>query len=205
MKKSTRVWLLSFIFSSAFINENAFAQGFSSQTKSELHQALLNFQNDPSFVGGISAAIKVDGLASWQGATGFAARNVNDQNVLLEGGTSFTTQTLSRMYSVTKTFTAALVLELAQAGVLNLDNPVSTYIPLGAVNPGLNGSVTIRQLLAHESGYSNYTNEMQFLLAVAFQPTHIWTPYEVLYFFIRSILRVRSANIPALITYCWEP
>lgn len=182
MKKSTRVWLLSFIFSSAFINENAFAQGFSSQTKSELHQALLNFQNDPSFVGGISAAIKVDGLASWQGATGFAARNVNDQNVLLEGGTSFTTQTLSRMYSVTKTFTAALVLELAQAGVLNLDNPVSTYIPLGAVNPGLNGSVTIRQLLAHESGYSNYTNEMQFLLAVAFQPTHIWTPYEVLYF-----------------------
>ncbi|MGZ5245971.1 MAG: serine hydrolase domain-containing protein [Flavitalea sp.] len=183
MKKSTLwSWILGFIFSSAFIYKDASSQGFSSQANSDLQQALLGFQNDPSFVGGISAAIKIDGLATWNGATGFAARNINAQNELLAGGTSFTTQTLSRMYSVTKTFTAALVLELAKEGILNLDNPVSSYIPLGAVNPGLNGSVTIRQLLAHESGYSNYTDEMQFLIAVAFQPTHIWTPFEVLYF-----------------------
>jgi CubicO group peptidase (beta-lactamase class C family) len=155
------------------------AQGFSPKTQADLQQVLQSFQNDPSFVGGISAAIKVDGLASWQGASGYAARNVDASNNLLPGGTQFQTATLSRIYSVTKTFTAALTLELSKAGILNLDQPLSAYLPLNLVNPGLNASVTLRQLLAHESGYSNYTDEMQFLIAVAFQPTHIWTPFEV--------------------------
>ena len=186
MKKSLTHWslMLAIMLPSALlIHQMSFAQGgFSAQTTSHLQQALQSFQNDPSFVGGISAAIKVDGLASWEGATGYAARNVDAQNNLLPGGTPLTTGTLSRMYSVTKTFTAALVLELANAGVLNLHHPVSTYLPLHLVNPGLNRSVTIHQLLAHESGYSNYTDEMQFLVAVAFQPTHSWTPLEVVTF-----------------------
>jgi len=50
------------------------------------------------------------------------------------------------------------------------------------VNPNLNSSVTIRQLLAHESGYSNYTDEIQLQIAVAFNPTHVWTPYEMISF-----------------------
>jgi D-alanyl-D-alanine carboxypeptidase len=156
-----------------------FAQGFSPQTNASLQQVLQSFQNNPSFVGGISAAINVEGLATWEGASGYAARNVDAQNNLLPGGTAFTTSTLSRIYSVTKTFTAALTLELSKAGVLNLNNPVNAYLPLNLVNPGLNSSVTLQQLLAHESGYSNYTDELQFQLAVAFQPTHIWTPFEV--------------------------
>lgn len=158
------------------------SQGFSSETQSRLQQVLQNFQNDPAFVGGISAAIKVDGLASWKGAAGYAARNTDAQNNLLPGGTVFTTNTLSRIYSVTKTFTAALTLELAREGRFNLNDRVSAYLPLNQFNSGLNNSVTLRQLLVHESGYSDYTGEMQFLLAVAFQPTRIWTPFEVIYF-----------------------
>ncbi|CAN5826538.1 hypothetical protein BH10BAC2_BH10BAC2_48990 [soil metagenome] len=159
-----------------------FAQGFSPQTQAKLQQVIESFQNNPDspYVGGISVAIKVDGLAFWQGATGYAARNVDEQNNLLPGGTTFTTDTLSRIYSVTKTFTAALVLELARKGVFKLDEPVIQYLPLlSAYNPGLNSSVTIRQLLAHESGYSNYTDEIDLQIAVAFAPTHIWTPYEM--------------------------
>jgi CubicO group peptidase (beta-lactamase class C family) len=160
-----------------------FAQGFSQQTQNKLQQVLQSFQNDPSFVGGISAAIKVDGLAFWQGATGYAARNVDGQNNLLPGGTAFTTSTLSRIFSVTKTFTSALVLELVKEGKFGMNDPVSKFLPLGAINPGLNSSVTVRQLLAHESGYSDYEyEEPQFLIAVAFQPTHIWTPFEVVSF-----------------------
>ena len=114
--------------------------------------------------------------------TGFAARNIDAQNNLLPGGTPFTTSTLSRIYSVTKTFTAALVLELAKEGSFGLDNQVSMYLPLNLINPGLNSSVTIRQLLAHESGYSDYTDEINLQVAVAFQPTHVWTPFEMLTF-----------------------
>jgi D-alanyl-D-alanine carboxypeptidase len=161
------------------------AQGFSPGTQSKLLQVLEKFQNDPAhpFVGGMSAAIKVDGLASWQGATGYAARNVDAQNNLLPGGTSFTTTTLSRSYSVTKMFTAPLVLELAKEGKLSLNDPISKYLPLiNAYNPALSSSVTIRQLLNHESGYSDWEEELQLQMAIAFDPTHEWTPYELMVF-----------------------
>ena len=162
----------------------AIAQGFSPETKQRLQHVIDSFQNDPAnpYVGGMSAAINVDGLASWQGATGFAARNVDAQNNLLAGGSPFTTATVSRMYSVTKTFTASLVLELANQGAFNLEDQVSNFLPMNLINPGLNSAVTLRQLLAHESGYSEYTDEMQLQIAVAFQPTHSWTPPEILSF-----------------------
>ncbi|MFI5131179.1 MAG: serine hydrolase [Chitinophagales bacterium] len=161
-----------------------FAQGFSPTTKARLQSIIDSFQNDPAnpYVGGMSAAIRVDGLAFWQGATGYAARNVDGQNNLLPGGSPFTTSVLSRMYSVTKTFTAALVLELAKQGAFRLEDRVSNFLPMNLINPELNGAVTIRQLLAHESGYSEYTDEMQLQIAVAFQPTHSWTVPEILSF-----------------------
>jgi D-alanyl-D-alanine carboxypeptidase len=180
--KTGRICLI-FIFL-ASVNISLFGQGFSSDAQSKLQKAIEKFQNDPSqpFVGGISATVNVDGLALWQGVTGYAARNVDAQNNLLAGGTPFTTSTLSRIYSVTKTFTAALVLELAKEGAFSLDNQISLYLPLNLINPGLNSSVTIRQLLAHESGYSDYTDEINLQVAVAFQPTHVWTPFEMLTF-----------------------
>ncbi len=135
----------------------SYEQGFSPQVQKRFQNVIDSFQNNPAnpFIGGISVAIKVNDLALWQGATGYAARKVDDQNNLVPGGTPFTINTLSRIYSITKTFTAPLVLELAKEGVFRLEDPVSKYIPLNLINPGLDGSVTIKQLLAHESGYSN--------------------------------------------------
>ena len=73
--------LLSAIMVLAFCPAST-AQGFSPQTEARLQQVLQQFQNNPAnpFVGGLSAAIKVDGLAFWEGATGYAARNVDAQN-----------------------------------------------------------------------------------------------------------------------------
>ncbi len=160
-------------------------QGFSPKLQSRFQTIIDSFQNNPAnpYVGGMSVAIKVDGLAEWRGATGYASRNIDAQNNLLPGGTPFKVDNLSRMYSVTKTFTAALVVELTKSGAFSLDDPITKYLPLlSAVNPGLSTAVTIRQLLAHESGYSDYTGEMQLQIAVAFDPTHIWTPYEMVSF-----------------------
>ena len=181
--KFAKTFFICFLISGIFIT--AKSQGFSPATQNKLQQVLENIQNDPAhpFVGGISAAIKVDGLAFWQGATGYAARNVDAQNNLLPGGTSFTTNTLSRSYSVTKTFTAPLVLELAKEGKFSLSDPISQYLPLmSAYNPNLNSSVTIRQLLNHESGYSDWEEELQLQMAIAFDPNHEWTPYEMMVF-----------------------
>lgn len=184
----------------------SFSQGFSPQTVARLQHVIDSFQTNPvnPYVGGMSAAIKVDRLAFWQGATGYAARNVDADNNLLPGGTSFETSTLSRMYSVTKTFTAALVLELAKEGVFRLEDPVSKFIPfLNAVNPELNSSVTIHQLLVHESGYSNYSDEQQLQIAVAFQPTHQWTVFEMLTFVHQAdapgtVRKYSNTNYPVL-------
>ena len=170
------------------------SQGFSPQTEAKLQAVLDGFQNNPSnsYVGGMSAAINVDGLAVWQGATGFAARNVDANNNLLPGGTPFTIQTLSRTYSITKTFIAALTLELAREGVFSLTDPVSKFLPLNLINPNLNNSVTIAQLLAHESGYSDFLENQDLQVAVAFQPTRVWTPFE-------SISFAKQENDPGVI------
>ena len=159
-------------------------QGFSPNVQNRLQAVIDSFQNNPSnpFIGGMSVAIKVDNLALWQGTTGFAARNVDAQNNLLPGGTLFTKQTLSRIYSITKMFTAALVLELAKENVFKLDDSVGKYLPMQSINRRLDGKVTIRQLLAHESGYSEYTDELNLQIAVAAQPNHVWAPFETLSF-----------------------
>ncbi len=187
MKKITPEWLhrlgLLFLLQLLF-SSSVFSQGFSPAVQNRLQYIIDSFQNNPAnpFVGGIAVAINVDGLALWQGSTGYAARNIDAQNNLLPGGTLFTKNMLSRIYSVTKTFTAALVLELAREGSLNLDAPVSNYIPLQLINPGLNSSVTIRQLLAHESGYSDYTDEYMLQVSVAFQPARVWNAFETISF-----------------------
>ena len=183
MKKTIYSAALLFIFcsgSTLFTN----GQGFSSSVQKGLQSVIDSFQNNPAnpFIGGMSVAIKVDGLAQWEGATGYAARNVDENNNVVPGGTPFKINTLSRIYSITKTFTSPLVLELANEGAFSLDDLISKYIPVNALNPDLNSNVTIRQLLAHESGYSDFTDEINLEIAVAAQPTHVWTPYEMLSF-----------------------
>ncbi len=54
--------------------------------------------------------------------------------------------------SISKQFTAAAILLLAEQGKLSLDDPVSKFVP----NLTRGNEVTIRQLLSHTSGYQDY-------------------------------------------------
>jgi CubicO group peptidase (beta-lactamase class C family) len=54
--------------------------------------------------------------------------------------------------SISKQFTAAAVLLLAEQGKLSLDDPVSRFVP----NLTRGNEVTIRQLLSHTSGYQDF-------------------------------------------------
>ncbi|HEX8631352.1 MAG TPA: serine hydrolase domain-containing protein, partial [Catenuloplanes sp.] len=62
-----------------------------------------------------------------------------------------------RTGSVTKTFVATVVLQLAAEHRLRLDDPVERWLP-GRVNNG--GRITLRHLLTHTSGLYNYTNDV---------------------------------------------
>jgi D-alanyl-D-alanine carboxypeptidase len=65
-----------------------------------------------------------------------------------------------RVGSVTKTFTAAIVLQLVAEGRLRLSDTVERHLP-GVVPAGTN--ITIRQLLNHRSGLANYTDDVSWL------------------------------------------
>lgn len=60
--------------------------------------------------------------------------------------------------SVSKLYTAAIVLALAEAGRLSLDDPISTFVA-GVPN---GSQITVRQLLNHTSGLPNYTENLTF-------------------------------------------
>lgn len=74
-------------------------------------------------------------------------------NILLEKGYGNTTQTIYQLASITKQFTAAVILKLAKEKKLSLKDNMSKYFPLFP-----NGdSITIWHLLTHTSGLHNYT------------------------------------------------
>ena len=54
--------------------------------------------------------------------------------------------------SVSKSFTALAIMQLVEAGILDLDSPVSLYLTEFAGQP--TGKITPRQLLSHTSGFS---------------------------------------------------
>ena len=69
-----------------------------------------------------------------------------------EWGIPNSEKTKFHVASVTKTFTAAAILQLERAGKLKLDDPLSKYIP-----DFLNGErITIEQLLTHTSGLPDF-------------------------------------------------
>lgn len=68
-------------------------------------------------------------------------------------GQPATPDSLFQFGSITKVWTATLVMQLVDDGLLDLDEPVVTYLPSFRVaDPVMTQAVTVRQLLAHTSG-----------------------------------------------------
>ena len=74
--------------------------------------------------------------------------------------------------SISKQFTAAAVLMLAEEGKLSLDDPVSKYVP--GLTRG--NEVTIREVLSHTSGYQDYWPQ-DYVMPMMLKPI---TPEEIL-------------------------
>jgi D-alanyl-D-alanine carboxypeptidase len=81
-----------------------------------------------------------------------------------------------RVASVTKTFVATVVLQLAAEGKLGLDDTVERRLP-GLVPNG--GSITLRQLLNHTSGLFDYDSDREWQAARLARPGRVWTPREL--------------------------
>ena len=111
------------------------------------------------------------GRGSWERAYGNATR----------GGPPARTGDHLRIGSITKTFTATVVLELVAEGKLSLQGTVGGVDPdLAAEFPPL-ARVTIAQLLAMRSGIPDYLNVPDGTIKDIFEtPNRLWSPAELI-------------------------
>jgi CubicO group peptidase (beta-lactamase class C family) len=94
---------------------------------------------------GVAYAIVTDGKVTTVGARG----------VVRMGGTqAVTPDTPFIIGSISKSFTALAVMQLVEAGQVDLDTAVAHYLAKFSGQPA--GAITIRQLLSHTSGFSTF-------------------------------------------------
>ena len=92
--------------------------------------------------------------------TGFGYKNTSEKSK------AYSTSVF-QIGSITKQFTATVMLKLEEKGKLSIQDPVSKYIP--ALNVA--DKITIYQLLTHTSGIYNYTDNNEFMQHHLEQPT----------------------------------
>ena len=63
------------------------------------------------------------------------------------------TNTIFEIGSITKQFTAALIMKLQEQGKLQVDDPLNAYLP----DYNFPSAITLRRLLTHTSGLADYT------------------------------------------------
>lgn len=110
----------------------------------EFEAKLAAFVKDNRLYGAAAGVVHGDEVA-WSGGVGFADA---------AGGRRSSADTLYRIASITKTFTGTAIMQLRDAGKLDLDDPAVKWIPelADSASPATIGAVTIRRLLSHESG-----------------------------------------------------
>lgn len=130
-----------------------------------LQQVLDAAVRDSTRVPGVSAAVLTpDG--AWAGAAGVDG-----------AGAALVPDAMGDIGSVTKTFTAAEVVLLAQQGRIDLAAPASAYLE----HPLLVRGPTVRQLLSHTSGIPDFVTA-DFVDTQDSNPTRSWTAEQALEF-----------------------
>lgn len=116
----------------------------------QLHQIMNSRYAANDFNGVVLVARQ--GRVLYQHAFGFANREWNISNDL---------QTKFEIGSMTKQFTALLVLQMVNEGRLRIDGHISDYLPYYRRDNG--NRITISELLSHTSGIPNFTSLPGFL------------------------------------------
>jgi D-alanyl-D-alanine carboxypeptidase len=114
---------------------------------------------------GITFAAVRDGQVLWTGSAGRQR----------DGTTPLAPDDPLVIGSVTKTFVAATILQLAEEGLLRLDDTVRAHLP---AMTSVSRKITIRQLLDHTSGLADVFNDTT-RKGLEEHPEHAWTTAEL--------------------------
>src|SRR3954447_4337911 len=130
-------------------------------------QAKLDAARARLRIPGITVAILWDDGREWLGPSG--ARDAAASEPM-------TTGTAVGLASVSKTLTAAVVLQLVDEGKLTLDQAVAPLLPEDA----LDERITVRMLLDHTSGLPDFFLNPKIDSALRRAPNATWTPADAL-------------------------
>ncbi|MEJ2504348.1 MAG: serine hydrolase [Gemmatimonadota bacterium] len=109
---------------------------------------------------GFGASVWVPDRSVWTGVAG-----VSHANVPITPATAFAAG------SITKVFTAVTLLRLAEEGRVSLDDSLHSWLP---AYPNTDPDITLRQLLSHTSGLSDFTDPDGWFAALLVDPGRQW-------------------------------
>lgn len=125
----------------------------------------LDSTRDAMAIPGASAALIFPDGRTWAGTSGVAFDTV-----------SVTPATVFQIGSITKTFTAALTVQLAGEGILSLDDTLARWLPQV---PNAD-RITLRQILNHTSGMGDVWDDPGFVPRLIAAPARRWTAGDLL-------------------------
>lgn len=159
------LWVFSQSYLVAQINNTELTQALDTTLDSMFQELGVN---------GISAAIHFSNNSTWTGVNGVSTYDPIDSissNHLFETG------------STTKTITSACILALHDEGVLSLEDSIHNWLP---TLPHIDSTITIKQLLRHQSGISDLLLNPVFQPTLLQDPNRIWTAEEAIETFIQA-------------------
>lgn len=177
--KLFRLILISvFIF---FINNSSAAQESNDELKNALQSTLDSLHNLFS-INGLSSAIQLPDNSVWASASGISTFTPED---------SLSSDHIFATGSTAKTLTAMCILQLVDENVLSLDDSLSNWLP---DYENINSTITIKQLLRHESGVNDFFQNPNFQPTLFQNTDSIWTAESALIEFSQPQLFEPGAN-----------
>jgi D-alanyl-D-alanine carboxypeptidase len=125
-------------------------------------QLALDSMRAREAIPGVSVTVVFDDGSAWHGVSGFAD---------VKNRVAVTPDTAFAVGSISKTFTAALVLDLVEDGRIRLEDSAREYVP----NLAIDRAITIRQLLDHTSGLHDFFFSPGIDKALRADRSAIWT------------------------------
>ena len=131
---------------------------------------------------GASAVVLTPGQFEWTGAYGLDS---------VEDDTPYQVDTVGYVGSVTKAFTASVVMQLIDEGKLSLDTRLSEFLP---DYPNAS-EITVEHLLRHRSGIPEVQLvDLLFVASVLINPGHWLTPIDILDWTYKKLLPMIDMN-----------
>lgn len=163
------------------IDNPDFLQSTLAHPKGEAFQAILD-QYISNGIPGVTLLV-ADSHGVWTGAAGYADIQ---NNILMQPCH------ILKPGSVTKMIIGNVMWQLKEEGQVNIEDPISNYVPELAANITYGDQITIKMLLNHTSGIYPIARDLNYNLAVVNDFTRGWSAEEIIQYFTNK----PATNLP---------